>query len=135
MPIPFCQNCGCVADEDQVWCDECLPEELEKIAKSHVEEKKVSTSDTIPINGKCRSCKADVIWVTMTPSLKPTPIDPALEHGGNVEIRANASGKLYAKVTGPDAEQRKYISHFASCRDAKTWRTGMIQTAMAIFDD
>ena len=76
----------------------------------------------VPCNGVCRSCHQPVIWVTMVPSMKPTPIDPSLEHGGNVEVRANSKGKLYGKVTGPDPEERKRISHFATCPDADTWR-------------
>lgn len=84
--------------------------------------------DYFQANGECRSCGKSVIFVTMLPSEKTTPIDPDLEHGGNVEIRKNSKGKLYAKVTGPDPEQRKWISHFATCPQADGWRNRKVDT-------
>jgi len=76
----------------------------------------------IDANGTCRTCGANVIFAKMLPSLNLAPIDVSLEHGGNVELRRNSKGFLFAKVTGPDCEQRKYISHFATCKQADDWR-------------
>ncbi len=81
-----------------------------------------------PCNGVCRSCMQPVIWVTMLSGdpqdwkRTPTPINPGLEPGGNVEIRRNGERRLFAKVTGKDEEQSKYISHFATCPQAGSWR-------------
>ena len=98
---------------------------LERIISDHEQKKTqepIEATEPHPTNGTCRSCKQPVVFATMLPSEKLVPINPALEEGGNVEVRANNTGKLFAKVTGPDAEQKKFISHFATCPQAKQWR-------------
>lgn len=65
----------------------------------------VDTSGTVTVictvdgPGVCKSCGADVIWVK-TPKGNSMPIDPPEDDQGS-----------------------KAVSHFATCPDAKTWRT------------
>jgi len=116
--MAFCQTCGCVADDDEVWCDECLPEELAKIAR-HDEAKKEEPVDcAFPCNGACRVCGQPVVYVTMLPLDgwdEAVAMNPEFEHGGNIEIRPNKAGKLFGKETGPDPDQKKFIMHRLAC--------------------
>ena len=75
----------------------------------------------IPSNGRCRSCGAPVIWVT-TSEGKSMPVDPDIEHGGNVYLQAMGNGEIYAVVGKPSAEERGRLSHFATCPHAEKWR-------------
>lgn len=59
-----------------------------------------------PINGKCRSCGAPLIWLH-TQSGKPMPVDAA-----SVRI-VPIDGLFVAGV---------HRSHFSTCKDAAQWR-------------
>jgi hypothetical protein len=62
--------------------------------------------------GKCKSCSADILWVT-TESGKPMPLDFAPERRFVID-----SG-----VTPMKARQRNtYVSHFSTCKHADRWR-------------
>lgn len=71
---------------------------------------------------ECKSCGKAILWVPMAPSRKLAPIDVDLDHGGNIELRRNKAGKLFAGVTGPDPERKMFLSHFVTCPQAKEWR-------------
>jgi sigma54-dependent transcription regulator len=69
---------------------------------------------------KCRSCGADILWVTMQPGGRRTPLDSVPRLDGNVE-RAGGTGR----VVGPaDDGKRRYVVHFATCPQAGDWRQG-----------
>jgi hypothetical protein len=79
---------------------------------------------------KCRSCDAEVMWVTL-PSGKRCPLDVEQRPDGNVKLDGceAADGNQAAHVaTGPElAALRKsraalYFSHFATCPSAGEWR-------------
>jgi hypothetical protein len=79
---------------------------------------------------KCRSCDAEVLWVTL-PSGKRCPIDVEQRPDGNVKLDGceAADGNQAAHVAGAkelvDLRASKaalYISHFATCPSAGEWR-------------
>jgi hypothetical protein len=77
---------------------------------------------------KCRSCGAAIYWVTMVPSMKPMSLDAKPAPGGNIERRKGKnpnSRRWYGRVI-PAADRELfallYVSHFATCPDAKKWR-------------
>lgn len=110
MSTPFCKRCGCVADDDIGYCDECEP--------IIVELQGGQMDCAYPCNGACRSCGQPVVYVTMLPIeywSESVAMNPELEHGGNIEIRPNNVGKLFAKETGPDPELKKFIMHSTAC--------------------
>ena len=82
------------------------------------------TSDTMPPRlDRCRSCGAEIIWLTMA-SGRRMPINPEPSPAGNVvadlvvavgAVLSTTPGA--AKPAGP-----LYLSHFATCPQGKTWR-------------
>ena len=106
----FCKKCGCVADPDSDYCFDHSSEQGKEIE---------AMDCAFMCNGSCRSCGQPTVYVTMLPVEKwgsrLVAMNPELEHGGNIEIRRNKSGRLFAKETGPDPEQRKFIMHSAAC--------------------
>lgn len=173
MSIPFCIQCGCVADGDFKHCEECRAEGFHEDAESELENMTptqrananlalliedlssgdVTIEDLQPeigqlvelietakkekemdcpfyCNGVCRSCRQPVMWVRMVTIDddgnkvvgKSMPIDPEYHEGGNITVKRNAKNELFGMVTGPDPEEKKFISHFATCPDADKWR-------------
>ena len=73
----------------------------------------------------CGSCGAHIVWVISAKSRKPMPLDPDLDHGGNIELRRGRnSNTIYAAITGPDPERKMFLSHFATCPQSSEWRKG-----------
>ena len=84
--------------------------------------------------GRCRSCRADVLWVHMmclgVASSKPSPVDCAPSIDGNIEVKSGKkSNKLYGRVLNrPGRESARavgtslFVSHFATCPQADDWR-------------
>lgn len=110
----FCKKCGCVSDDDSSNCVDCGGDkkEVETMNCGHL------------CNGVCQLCGQAVVHVTMLLAGDQSEIvamNPELEHGGNVEIRPNKSGKLFAKETGPDPEQTKFIVHSIACIGRKPY--------------
>ena len=116
MPTPFCEKCGCIAEDDLGLCIQCKESGFEAKASQEREE---PMDCAFMCNGSCRSCGHPVVHVTMLPADKwgdrLVGMNPELEHGGNIEIRRNKSGRLYAKETGPDPEEKKFIMHSTAC--------------------
>lgn len=74
----------------------------------------------------CKSCGALILWVTMTPSMRPKPLDAVPRADGTIERkRGKSSHKWYGRVV-PAKERRMfkklYVSHFATCEQADLWR-------------
>lgn len=71
--------------------------------------------------GRCRSCKALVIWVEYAKTGKKTCLDADPVHNGNIAI--HASGLAFILKKGEAYAGTKYRSHFVSCPDMKTkWK-------------
>lgn len=66
---------------------------------------------------KCKSCGAEIFWRT-TPNGRQIPIDTQKTIGGNIVL----IGETSCEVTRPGAGE--YVSHFASCPNAKKYRKG-----------
>jgi hypothetical protein len=67
---------------------------------------------------KCRSCGADVCWVKSEKTGKSMILDAAPVDNGNITLALTGLGVVGDKTaTGP-----RYISHFATCPQAKHWR-------------
>jgi len=71
---------------------------------------------------RCRSCGAHIRWA-VTEKGRRIPLDLQPSSEGNIEIRNNAFGQPRAVVTGKgDDENRKFISHFATCPNSSAHR-------------
>lgn len=81
-------------------------------------------SDDIVLTPKtttCRSCSALIFWGINTKSGKRNPINAEPVQGGNITISGwddEGTPELTygARGSGP------YVSHFATCREARDWR-------------
>ena len=72
--------------------------------------------------GKCRSCQALVLWITLEPRNKPHPVNPVPVEGGSIRVTLEG-GKRIGRVLPYGAREGKlYVSHFATCPDADDWR-------------
>lgn len=67
---------------------------------------------------KCRSCGADIIWVELKNG-KKHPLDSEI-------VEADGNKVLYlddiTEFKKLPAGRKGYVSHFATCPDAKDWR-------------
>lgn len=110
MTSAFCKKCMDMAEIDLDYCSEHMGEQSEETE---------AMDCGYPCSGVCRSCGQPVVYVTMLPRNEQVAMNPEFEHGGNIEIRPNKAGRLYAKETGPDPEQRKFIVHSIACIERK----------------
>jgi hypothetical protein len=69
----------------------------------------------------CRSCNADIEWAEWADTGKAVPLDVGAKPNGNLVV---VSGKV-RRYTHEDAKlgREKRASHFATCPDAKDWRS------------
>lgn len=76
----------------------------------------------------CRSCGAEVQWGTTEASGAAVPLDPEPVATGNLVIVRAGYGRhgelvpVVAYARDDDARPR-FVSHFATCPDADSWRT------------
>lgn len=78
----------------------------------------------------CRSCKAPVIWVkTSKGSDMPIDAEPNVKGNMTIETRTvedngHMRDVVFATVVAPlfAMGQLRYMSHFATCKQAKSWR-------------
>jgi len=73
----------------------------------------------------CRSCQQPVIW-TVTTKGKSMPVNPDVTPDGNVALQWMA-GRVLADVLNVQRQAARTPgtlrkSHFATCRDAGSWR-------------
>lgn len=76
--------------------------------------------------GRCRSCGAPIVWISLLPSAKPHPVDSVPSIDGTIEVRrGRETSRRYGKVI-PEHERagRLYVSHFATCPNASSHRKG-----------
>lgn len=79
--------------------------------------------------GECRSCGAPVIWA-VTHKGKRMPVDADPVENGNIKLRyvgeiiiAAYPGKEHPGLfDDPSFAEKCYVSHFATCEQAKNWR-------------
>lgn len=75
--------------------------------------------------GKCRSCGAPIFWAKPVGggSFMPIDADPVAE-GGNIAIVDGAAQVFRGTLLEPPLPEGapRYVSHFATCPDAKEWR-------------
>lgn len=72
---------------------------------------------------RCKTCLAPIFYAIVASTGKLIPINAEPSIDGNVIIReGNNSGKSYAKVTKKEDPEAIYVSHFATCGQAKKWR-------------
>lgn len=76
---------------------------------------------------RCASCSAPVIW-TVTHNGKKMPVDAEPADNGNIRLRQEGD-RMIAEYPGrehpglfEDPDQRRYLSHFATCPQAQSWR-------------
>lgn len=69
----------------------------------------------------CRSCRAPIRWVRMSSSGKMNPLDAQPSEQGSVRIGENETGTVVPKEDRVEGEPL-YLSHFATCPNAKTFR-------------
>ena len=78
--------------------------------------------------GKCRSCGANIVWITMA-SGKKMPCDAGmisfdLAHPGDKEaqVYVTPEGKIARGYFDPAGDKFGYTSHFATCPNASSHR-------------
>ena len=70
----------------------------------------------------CKTCGATVRWVTMEGSMKAMPIDPEPAEDGNLVCTLHGRATWAHVETLFDEPGDRYLSHFATCHDAKEHR-------------
>ena len=72
----------------------------------------------------CSSCGAKILWA-LTEKGARIPVDPDPRLDGNLLLYRRPDGSLLARyLSGESAPpgQRRYVSHFVTCPNAKTHR-------------
>lgn len=69
---------------------------------------------------KCKSCGAPIRWAK-TPSGSSVPLDAEPVASGNVALRSDGIA-IYLKAGEPRPAGATFVSHFATCPDAKQHR-------------
>lgn len=82
----------------------------------------------------CRSCDAPVVWVRTTAG-RTMPLDPNPRPDGNIaKTGKQVQGRygdmvpqvryveISSQLPGLDDGDDRYVSHFATCPDAASWR-------------
>jgi hypothetical protein len=78
----------------------------------------------------CRSCGAEIIWITTHPGGRSMPLDPKPHPEGNVLVDMDArrgvvlSVKSRQVVLEETPDEPLYRSHFATCPNAESHRRG-----------
>lgn len=71
---------------------------------------------------KCRSCNAEVLWIT-TSNGKKMPLDAEpVRFGGNIRLHDDGTITVLTKDDPRNSLEKLYRSHFATCPERKKWR-------------
>lgn len=62
----------------------------------------------------CRSCNQPIMWVPLNG--KQYPVNLPRQLGGNIEFDGTA------RIVDSDPTVARFVSHFATCPDAASWR-------------
>lgn len=82
----------------------------------------------------CRSCGAEVVWGTNVSTGSAMPIDVEPSDIGNVSRYDELRGPQFVVLPPRKASamracgQQLFLSHFATCPHADSWRRGKAQT-------
>lgn len=68
----------------------------------------------------CSSCGAPIIWLR-TFAGKSIPVDEVPVPDGNIVVLGD-SDTCQTLKKGEETEKPRYVSHFATCPQAKDWR-------------
>ena len=103
-------------------------EELRSIQNGILEEIKAGKQPTLELE-RCRSCNATIRWVRVKSTGTLMPINSEPDPRGNIVLKDNLAhfvkaGLFDEEVEGISANAPRYISHFASCPNAKKHRRG-----------
>jgi hypothetical protein len=80
--------------------------------------------EPLKVQTRCRSCDARVIW-TRTENGKKMQVNADPVASGNLVLSGDPEHPLARVVTRDEQAAnllKFYVSHFATCPDAKTWR-------------
>ena len=75
----------------------------------------------------CKSCKAEILWVTMQDSGKKQPLDVVPTEGGSIVVMGEKARvlKVADRARYVGAGNRLYVSHFATCKYATKHRQAL----------
>jgi hypothetical protein len=74
---------------------------------------------------KCRSCGASLLWVIMRGTGRANPLNPEPSPNGNIVLTdrvATNGSPIATAAAAPNSDQVRYVSHFATCPKAKSFR-------------
>ncbi len=71
----------------------------------------------------CKSCGASIVWAKAV-SGKNVPLDAEPRDDGTIAIDAKGRAMVLVKdmMLDPNWPRERYVSHFATCPNAETWR-------------
>lgn len=73
---------------------------------------------------RCRSCEADIVWVSMDGSGKKAPMNLPASPDGNIKL-TGLQGRVLKPAERAEAiaaAEPLYLSHFATCPNSKEHR-------------
>jgi hypothetical protein len=81
----------------------------------------------VKANTRCRSCRAPVRWCIVEATGKKMPLDPDAVPDGNIWVERVELGTPMVHVAlnsegVPRNVPLRYVSHFVTCPQAKSWR-------------
>jgi hypothetical protein len=126
---PICPRCGgCSYDVEggglcMAYASDPAPNSPADIGFVPPEEP-VAIDPRIPkdILGFCRSCKRNVFWVKLNG--KAHPVERGVDPKGNIALTLHTSDDtVSAERVEPGSRPKLHLSHFATCPQAKGWRT------------
>jgi hypothetical protein len=70
----------------------------------------------------CRSCGSSILW-GVTPAGKRIPLDIGFSEAGNLTpVGKLPDGAVRVRPQQPGDGPARYVSHFATCPEAGSWR-------------
>jgi len=70
---------------------------------------------------KCRSCGAEIIWAE-TVNGKKIPLDAQPRLDGALALSPRGTVVTIGPDPCPGYDDQRFVSHFATCKDAPKWR-------------
>jgi hypothetical protein len=76
---------------------------------------------------RCRSCFAPIVWTRRRGGSrwggpKPMPVDYDQHEGGNIALYQDGTYEVVPQDAPLPPGTTRHYSHFATCRDARSWR-------------
>lgn len=85
----------------------------------------IAREGSVVIQTKCRTCHADIVWC-LTPVGRKMPINTWTSPGGGIMLEDPESDEPVIRFVRKGEEvpegTKRYVSHFSTCKDAKTHR-------------